>query len=89
MKTIRYLDQQGRVILPSHIRKALNLSQGTVLEITLNEDNTIRIKPTEERCVICGSVSKEDYIKAHDKIVCEKCAGMISFVYDTSWEKAL
>lgn len=89
MKSIRYLDAQGRVILPSHIRKALNLTTGNVLEITLEDDNTIKITPTEERCVICGSTVKEKYIRPHDKLVCEDCALAIRFIMNTAWEKYL
>ena len=89
MKTIRYLDPQGRVILPSHIRKSLNLTTGSVLEVNLEDDGTIRITPTEERCVVCGSAVKEKYIRPHDRLICEDCAIAISFAVHTAWEKKL
>lgn len=53
-KTTRYIDKQGRIILPAHIRNALNLTSGRVVEIAMEEDGTVRIIPTQERCAFCG-----------------------------------
>lgn len=54
LKTQRYLDAQGRIILPNHIRKALNLTAGKVVEIDMDTDGTVRIRATKERCALCG-----------------------------------
>lgn len=54
VKTQRYLDAQGRIILPNHIRKALNLTAGKVVEIDMDSDGSVRIRPTTERCALCG-----------------------------------
>lgn len=54
-KSIRRLDGQGRVILPSHIRKALGLAQNSAVTIDLTDRGEVLIKPTTERCCICGS----------------------------------
>lgn len=79
-KTTRYLDAQGRVILPSHIRKALNLTAGKVVEVDLDRDGTIRITPTEERCVLCGEpVTDKEHIKVAGKNICASCARAISY----------
>jgi AbrB family looped-hinge helix DNA binding protein len=53
-KSIRRLDGQGRVILPSHIRKALELSKNSAVTIDMTADGRIVITPAEERCCICG-----------------------------------
>ena len=53
-KSIRRLDGQGRVILPSHIRKALNLTPDSEVTIDLTEDGRIVIFPTSKHCCICG-----------------------------------
>lgn len=75
-KSTRYLDDQGRIILPSHIRKALNLSSGNVVEVALDDDGTIRIRPTKERCCICGGSveSKHHTHLSKDKLICFDCA---------------
>ena len=78
-KTTRYVDAQGRIILPAHIRKALNLTEGHCVEIEI-EDGTIRVRPIEERCSICGQpVTGKSYIKAQDKIICKECANAIKY----------
>lgn len=53
-KAIRYIDQQGRIILPAYIRNALNLTAGRVVEVSMEADGSVRIVPTEERCALCG-----------------------------------
>lgn len=80
--TIRYVDDQSRVIIPAHIRKALNISPGTPLEIFMGEDGTIRIRPTYERCAICGASVKDKHhaeIKAGTEMkhICYDCSQKI------------
>lgn len=78
-KTTR-MDAQGRVILPPHIRKAMNLTPGSGVDVDLDADGTIRIRPAEERCVICGE-NPGDCIKIevgpHTKHVCRNCSKLI------------
>lgn len=72
--SIRRLDGQGRVILPAHIRKALNLTTDSEVTIELTEDGEIRIKPAEERCCICGrSVNEKRKVTIKDNIICWEC----------------
>ena len=78
-KYTRNMDDQGRVILPSHIRKSLNLSAGSVVEVDMEDDNTIRIKPTAERCCICGgSIEEKPLELSKDKKICFGCAQRIA-----------
>lgn len=78
-KAKRYLDEQGRVILPAHIRKALNLAPGNVVELELEDDNTIRITPSTERCCICGGAIEEKPLElSKDKKICFGCAQRIA-----------
>ena len=78
-KTTR-MDAQGRVILPPHIRKAMNLKPRSYVDVDLAEDGTIRIRPAEERCVICGE-NPGDLIEitvgTNTKHVCPNCSGLI------------
>ena len=84
VKTQRYLDAQGRIILPNHIRKALNLNAGSVVEVDMDTNGTIRIKPSSERCTICGE-GLDDVPHATIKIgstqkhICENCANLIRY----------
>lgn len=82
MTVKRRLDEQGRVIIPNHIRKGLNLGPGSLVEITMAEDNTIQIRPAEENCCICGkSLEGKDTINvAKHKMMCLECAEAIAKV---------
>lgn len=76
-KSIRRLDGQGRVILPAHIRKALNLAQDSAVAIEM-KDGEIRIKPVKERCCICGRETGEDALAlSSEKLVCHRCVKII------------
>lgn len=76
-KTTR-MDAQGRVILPPHIRKELNLNAGQLVTVTL-EGGTITIQPAEERCALCGEATKEKYlIGPKEERICANCAKAIS-----------
>lgn len=72
-KTTR-MDAQGRVILPPHIRKELNLNAGQLVTVSL-EGGTIKIQPAEERCVLCGEAAKNKYaVGPKSALICENCA---------------
>lgn len=78
-KTTRYIDAQGRIILPAHIRKALNLTEGRCVELDIEEDGSLRLRPTEERCHICGRVTSFiPSMRVHEKIICCECAKEIA-----------
>lgn len=78
-KTKRYVDDVGRILLPNHIRKALNMQKGTPVEVELDESGTIRIRCIKERCVFCGESvvgqpRAELTIGPEKKYVCCACA---------------
>lgn len=83
-KSVRRLDAQGRVILPSHIRKALDLGESSQVEITLNEDSSVTIRPAVKRCCVCGMpvATKRSYMTIAAKVcgesyVCSECVKII------------
>lgn len=76
-KTTR-MDAQGRVILPPHIRKELNLNPGQMVTVSL-EGDTIKIQPAEKRCVFCGNSVKEgSNITLGDNHICGNCAQAVA-----------
>ena len=81
-KSTRLVDNQGRVIIPNHIRKALNVAPGNTVEVELDDDNNIRIRVIEERCCICGE-SVEGKHRAEIKVgpsakfICYNCSQQI------------
>ena len=82
-KSTRFVDNQGRIILPAHIRKALNIGKGHTVTVALDDDGTIRIKAVPERCCICGDAvdqkrSTEVETNNGDKRVCFDCAQKVA-----------
>ena len=68
------MDAQGRVILPPHIRKALNLNPGQLVNVSL-EGGTIKIQPAEERCAFCGESATDKFIAGPKETrICRSCA---------------
>lgn len=76
-KSRRYVDNQGRVVLPSHIREALNLPSGSEVSIDLVGNTEIRIRAKKDRCSVCGeSIEGMDHVTIEangEKHVCYKC----------------
>lgn len=72
------MDAQGRVIIPPHIRKELNMSPGHLVRVTL-ENGVIQVHPAEETCAICGKpASGEPFIRPGGVPICRRCAADIS-----------
>ena len=71
-KTTR-MDAQGRVILPPHIRKELNLNPGHLVSVSL-EGDTIKIRPAKERCSICGTAEDRLFVGPNNTRICKSCA---------------
>lgn len=78
-KNIRCLDEQGRIIIPAHIRKALNLRGGNLVGVTMDKEGTILVRVEEERCAICGeSVKDKASLELENRQhICSDCAKKI------------
>lgn len=75
--TVR-VDPQGRLMIPAHIRKELNLKPGDELGIDVDPFGTIHIESTKERCCLCGeSAGVSVTIGPHKKRICGNCAAAI------------
>lgn len=66
----RKLDVLGRIVIPAEIRKSLDLKEGGVLDISL-DDEKIVLTPRRDACVFCGS---DTDLKGYEgRMVCESC----------------
>lgn len=66
----RKLDVLGRIVIPAEIRKSLDLKEGGVLDISMDEDRII-LTPRQDACVFCGSRSE---LKGYSgRMVCSSC----------------
>ena len=82
MTVKRRIDDQGRIIIPNHIRKDLNLGPGSLVEVSMDGDNTITVRPTSDNCCICGkSLEGTETIQVtKQKTMCLACAEAVSKV---------
>jgi AbrB family transcriptional regulator, transcriptional pleiotropic regulator of transition state genes len=70
----RKVDDLGRVVIPSQIRKALGIAEGDVVEVALDGDRVVLAKPAE-RCTFCGA--GDELTTFRGKIVCWSCTAAL------------
>ena len=52
---VRKVDELGRIVIPSELRKTMHVGQGDSFELFTNED-TVVLKKYEPGCVFSGSM---------------------------------
>ena len=82
MTVKRRIDEQGRIIIPNHMRKDLNLAAGSLVEVGMDESKTITIRPTADNCCICGkSLEGQNALTiTKTKSLCLDCAEAVAKV---------
>lgn len=71
VKTVRKLDNVGRISLPPKFIDYLDLSVGDSVLIYLNDDKKVILKKYPPGCVFCGS--EEDLVMVSGFQVCSSC----------------
>ena len=66
----RKVDQLGRVVLPSEVRRHFDISPGDLIEIAVDSD-AILLTKVENRCVFCGEAASLSEFSG--KLVCGEC----------------
>lgn len=75
---IRSLDTLGRVVIPSEIRKQLGLHGGCAVEVWLDDEGVIKVRPFPEKCAICGwDRDHHEGYYVNEKYVCQSCVGKV------------
>lgn len=70
----RKVDDLGRVVIPASMRKSLGIGVGDEVEISVDDDRLMLVKPAEV-CTFCGS--ERDLGSFRDKMVCWSCAAAL------------
>ena len=70
MGTLRQIDGVGRTVIPAGIRKALDLSAGSLVEFYMEGDSII-VKKFPPTCNFCNS--NEDLIFFKDHMISKSC----------------
>ena len=66
----RPVDSLGRIVLPSEIRRSMDITTGDLLEIMV-EDDHIALRKYEPTCIFCGST--RDTVHFSGKLICREC----------------
>lgn len=71
---IRRLDNQGRVIIPMPLRKALGWEPGKAVEL-VQENGSLHLRAAQESCAICGRDVEDGKCAeiAREKRLCLNC----------------
>ena len=79
---VRTVDKLGRIIIPKITREKLNISQGDLLEVFLDEtDNNpcIVLMKYAPGCAICGGLKNTKEFKGRS--ICRSCLGEIKRMF--------
>ena len=69
---VRKIDELGRIVLPSELRRVFGIREGDELEISVNGEQVI-LQKRQDLCLFCGA--DEPQIDFKGRMVCETCAG--------------
>ncbi|MBI2168528.1 MAG: AbrB/MazE/SpoVT family DNA-binding domain-containing protein [Actinobacteria bacterium] len=77
----RKIDDLGRLVLPAEIRRHFGLSEGTHVDISV-QDNQIVLRKVEDACLFCGSA--DDLRSFRDRPVCGDCLRQLNATAEPS-----
>lgn len=69
---VRKIDELGRIVLPSELRKVFGIREGDQLDISVQGEQII-LQKRQDTCLFCGA--EDPSIEFRDRKVCEGCAG--------------
>ncbi|MDD3304003.1 MAG: AbrB/MazE/SpoVT family DNA-binding domain-containing protein [Clostridia bacterium] len=72
---VRKVDELGRIVLPSELRKSLNIEIKDSIEIYVSGDSIV-LKKYFPSCIFCGEAENTEIFKG--KNVCMKCLKQLS-----------
>ncbi|MFN2389372.1 MAG: AbrB/MazE/SpoVT family DNA-binding domain-containing protein [Actinomycetota bacterium] len=68
---VRKIDELGRIVLPSEIRKVLAIREGDELDISVNGEQVV-LEKRRDLCSFCGAEGPEIELKG--RRICHVCA---------------
>lgn len=82
-----FIDQFGRIIIPAHIRKQMNIGVGKVINMTVDKNGVLHIKAIPARCCVCGGdLEKKPHATLGEKVICYDCATKIVEIFEKGEE---
>ena len=71
---VRKIDELGRIVLPSELRRVFGIREGDELEISVDGERVI-LEKRQDVCVFCSA--EKPPIDFHGRSGCETCAGQL------------
>jgi transcriptional pleiotropic regulator of transition state genes len=72
---VRHIDELGRIVIPSEIRKRFGFGDKAPVEITVKGDTILLSRP-QKACVFCG---RDEGLNEHrGRLVCNSCIAELS-----------
>jgi transcriptional pleiotropic regulator of transition state genes len=68
---VRKIDELGRIVVPSELRRVFGIREGEELEISVDGERII-LQKRADVCLFCGAETAE--IQYKSRRVCESCA---------------
>jgi transcriptional pleiotropic regulator of transition state genes len=69
---VRKIDELGRIVLPSELRRVFGIREGDELEISVDGERVI-LEKRQDVCVFCSA--EKPSIDYEGRMVCDSCAG--------------
>ncbi|MGZ6974591.1 MAG: AbrB/MazE/SpoVT family DNA-binding domain-containing protein [Acidimicrobiia bacterium] len=74
----RKVDRLGRVVLPAEVRKQLEIREGDLIDIAVDDGGRIVLEKVAARCVFCRATAPDVELREFDhKLVCEPCVARL------------
>lgn len=70
---VRAMDDLGRIVVPKEIRRLLNVKEGDLFEIIIDEQHRIVLIPCKLQCVACGDTHEEELRQVNGVHLCPEC----------------
>ena len=68
---VRKIDELGRVVLPSELRRVFGIREGDELEISVNGEQII-LQKRQDLCLFCGAESPA--VEYRGRRICDDCS---------------
>ncbi len=72
---VRKIDELGRIVLPSELRRVFGIKEGDELEISVEEDRVI-LQKRQDLCMFCGA--ENPAIEFRGRRICSDCTSELA-----------
>ncbi len=72
---VRKIDELGRIVLPSELRRVFGIREGDELEISVDGERVI-LQKRQDQCLFCSADGPS--IEFKGRKICENCAGELA-----------